>query len=65
MSHQLALSITFMLFQMFDKPDYVNHELHLARLEYELTQRKKLSELCSTFEDEKKQLATGILISVE
>lgn len=54
-----------MLFQIFDKPDYVNHELHLARLEYELTQRKKLSELCSTFEDEKKQLATGILISVE
>lgn len=35
--------------------------MHLARLEYELEQRKKLAELCSTFEDEKKQLATGTL----
>lgn len=35
------------------------HELHLARLEWELTQRKKLAELCNTFEDEKKQVAAG------
>lgn len=40
------------------------HELYLARLEWELTQRKNLAELCKTFEDEKKQLASGNLILV-
>ncbi|KAF2897412.1 hypothetical protein ILUMI_08766 [Ignelater luminosus] len=43
--------------------DIQKHELHLARLEWELTQRKKLSELCNTFEDEKKQVAAEIVKS--
>ncbi|KAB0793873.1 hypothetical protein PPYR_13493 [Photinus pyralis] len=37
------------------------HELHLARLEWELTQRKKLAQQCSSLEDEKKQIAADIL----
>ncbi|KAF5293697.1 hypothetical protein FQA39_LY03182 [Lamprigera yunnana] len=41
--------------------DIQKHELHLARLEWELTQRKKLAQLCNTFEDEKKQIAADIL----
>lgn len=44
-----------------DLDDVQKHELHLARLEWELTQRKKLSELCNTFEDEKKQVAAEIV----
>lgn len=48
------------LLQITNLNDNMKHEFHLARLEYELEQRKKLSELCNTFEDEKKQLATGI-----
>ncbi|KAF5269587.1 hypothetical protein FQR65_LT05925 [Abscondita terminalis] len=44
-----------------DLDDVQKHELHLARLEWELTQRKKLAQLCNTFEDEKKQIAADIL----
>lgn len=42
----------------------MKHELHLARLEYELEQRKKLSELCNTFEEQKKELAAGNLLDI-
>lgn len=38
----------------------MEHELYLARLEWELTQRKQLAEQCNSFEEEKKQLATGV-----
>lgn len=40
--------------------DVQKHELHLARLEWELMQRKKLAQQCSSLEDEKKQIATDI-----
>lgn len=42
-----------------DTNENVEHELYLARLEWELTQRKQLAEQCNKFEEEKKQLATG------
>lgn len=51
-------------FKNVEITDTLKHELHLARLEYELTQRKKLAELCHTFEDEKKKLAAGMLFFI-
>lgn len=35
------------------------HELRLARLEYELEQRKNLAKLCKTMEEEKKKIGLG------
>lgn len=45
---------------MSEDSENYKHELHLARLEWELMQRKQLAELCNTFEEQKKRLAEGI-----
>ncbi|XP_018332328.1 THO complex subunit 5 homolog B [Agrilus planipennis] len=48
-------------FQVTELTDALKHDRHVARLEYELTQRKQLAELCKKLEDEKKQLAKDII----
>ena len=52
------LRITFVIFQDITKND--NHKRRLARLDWELTQRKQLAALCDELTESKKGVASSI-----
>ncbi|KRT79206.1 hypothetical protein AMK59_8054, partial [Oryctes borbonicus] len=58
---QLAPELMTQQFKTGELTDAKRHQLHLAMLEWELTQRKAQAQLCDTFEEEKKHLATDIV----
>ncbi|KAL3272522.1 hypothetical protein HHI36_013998 [Cryptolaemus montrouzieri] len=54
-------SVTAKFKDMSEDDETKKHELRLARLEYELEQRKNLAKLCKTLEEEKKKIALDIV----
>ncbi|XP_044759989.1 THO complex subunit 5 homolog B [Coccinella septempunctata] len=54
-------SVTKAFKNVDESDDVKKHELRLARLEYELEQRKNLAKLCKTLEEEKKKIGLDII----
>nr|XP_022916445.1 THO complex subunit 5 homolog A [Onthophagus taurus]XP_022916446.1 THO complex subunit 5 homolog A [Onthophagus taurus] len=54
-------SVTSQFNQEQELSDSLKHQLHLAMLEWELTQRKAQAQLCNTLEDEKMSLGGDII----